>query len=528
MSSTAFDYLTASLRGNKWARRWLMLSVLSLALAGIFAVILVVSRTPQLIRAVPVLGEFFEFSLVIHVDLSVLVWFLAFTGMLWSILRGYARSPSLPFFTESSWFCMLAGMVLIAVSPFSGEWEVIKSNYIPVMTNMVFFMGLALVMASLIIGIIQTIPAIPVTDELLKQEGQLDLRLIGWGSYGSVIITAIALGAFAASDALMPATITGEDYYEVVFWAGGHILQFTYGQIMLVAWCLMASMLGFLLPPRPVLAVLFILGPFFCAMSFIPYIAVELMDPLHKEFFTLQMNVAAGIGGGVLGLYLLFDMLSGGGFTETSEILEPSPFEKRKRELVIALVIVTGFLLYGMLALPSIPFIQLFALIVLITGFLWLWVLGKTISVVRDYAAIKGCLLMSMILFAFGGLFGSVINGPNVRIPAHYHGSTVAVTLALMGLAYALLPKLGGRAVAHWRMARWQPYILGVGQLIHITGLAWSGGYGVIRKTVGHMGDGSEEVKIALGMLGGGGLLAIIGGLLFVIVMLRGFKPAKA
>jgi len=64
--------------------------------------------------------------------------------------------------------------------------------------------------------------------------------------------------------------------------------------------------------------------------------------------------------------------------------------------------------------------------------------------------------------------------------------------------------------------------VYGGGQLLHITGLVWSGGYGVQRKVAG-----SEQVlrttqEIAgMGLMGLGGLIAIAGGILFVYVMLR-------
>jgi heme/copper-type cytochrome/quinol oxidase subunit 1 len=108
-----------------------------------------------------------------------------------------------------------------------------------------------------------------------------------------------------------------------------------------------------------------------------------------------------------------------------------------------------------------------------------------------------------------------------VRIPAHYHGCIVGVTLALMGLAYHLLPRLGFAAPAG-RMAAWQPALYGIGQLMHITGLVWSGGYGVQRKVAGAEQVLRSTGEIAgMGLMGLGGLVAIIGGLLFVVVMLR-------
>jgi len=112
-----------------------------------------------------------------------------------------------------------------------------------------------------------------------------------------------------------------------------------------------------------------------------------------------------------------------------------------------------------------------------------------------------------------------------VRIPAHYHGCIVGVTLALMGVVYRLLPTLGYQE-PQGRLATWQPWLYGLGQLMHIVGLVWSGGYGVQRKVAG-----SEQVlrssgEIAgMGLMGLGGLVAIVGGLLFIVVVVRACRP---
>ena len=39
-----------------------------------------------------------------------------------------------------------------------------------------------------------------------------------------------------------------------------------------------------------------------------------------------------------------------------------------------------------------------------------------------------------------------------------------------------MLPRFGHKSVAHTRMAFWQPIISGLGQLMHVGGLAYSGG----------------------------------------------------
>ena len=62
-------------------------------------------------------------------------------------------------------------------------------------------------------------------------------------------------------------------------------------------------------------------------------------------------------------------------------------------------------------------------------------------------------------------------------------------------------------------------------------GVSWSGGYGVQRKVAGsEQGlDGMEKIA-AMGLMGFGGLVAIIGGLIFLVivlsVMVKGAQPA--
>ncbi len=99
-----------------------------------------------------------------------------------------------------------------------------------------------------------------------------------------------------------------------------------------------------------------------------------------------------------------------------------------------------------------------------------------------EHKVLLNCFLASSLLFIYGGLLGSKITISNTLIPAHYHGSTVAVTISLIALTYIFLPKLGAKKI-NSKMAIWQPLIYGAGQIIHITGLAISGGYGALRKS---------------------------------------------
>jgi cytochrome c oxidase subunit 1 len=73
-----------------------------------------------------------------------------------------------------------------------------------------------------------------------------------------------------------------------------------------------------------------------------------------------------------------------------------------------------------------------------------------------------------------------------------------------------------------------QPWLYGAGQLMHIVGLVWSGGYGVQRKVAGAEQVLRSTAEVAgMGLMGLGGLLAIVGGLLFVVVVLRAMRAAS-
>ena len=161
-------------------------------------------------------------------------------------------------------------------------------------------------------------------------------------------------------------------------------------------------------------------------------------------------------------------------------------------------------------------------------GMILLLALIKADHSMPEQKPARYALWASFILFSAGGLIGISISGVNTVIPAHYHGSIVGVTLSFMGLSYLLLPKLGyGLHMA--KTAKWQSVVYGSGQMLHITGLALSGVLGIKRKTAGAE-QGLDQLSkiITMGVMGLGGLLAVIGGIMFVVVMLNAFYRGKS
>ncbi len=154
-------------------------------------------------------------------------------------------------------------------------------------------------------------------------------------------------------------------------------------------------------------------------------------------------------------------------------------------------------------------------------GLLMLIALYKSQTLSDTQKPLQSALKTSILLFGAGGTLGFLTHGVNTIIPAHYHGSIVGVTLAFMGLTYYLLPRLGYQTPDS-KLARIQPWVYAWGQFIHISGLAVSGAMGIQRKTAGAaQGLDSLSTKIAMGVMGMGGLIAIIGGILFLVVTLK-------
>lgn len=448
-----YDYSLTVPEGEprRQALGWLWLGLLSLVFSGLFSLLIVLSRTPFLDDLIPFV-DFFHTALVVHVDLSVLVWFLAFAGVFWS-LNASARCAA------CGWLALLlagAGALMMTVAPFIGAGNALMSNYIPVLQQPVFLSGLVLFGVGIGVLVLRTLLFAPPVG--LSMSGAGALR---FGLNTAVVAAGMSLIAVIWSYQGMPAFLKDKEYYELLFWGGGHVLQFTHTQLMLVSWLWLAGASGATprISPRVVLF-LFAWGLLAVFVTPLIYLGHEVTSIEHRLLFTWQMEFGGSLASLLIGAAVLYGVLNG-----TS-----APLHAR---------------------------------------------------------AERAALLASLLLFGIGGVIGFLIKGSNVTVPAHYHGCIVGVTLAFMGMTYHLLPRFGFQAVAQ-RLAVWQIWIYGSGQLLHIIGLAWSGGYGVQRKTAGAAQELHSIQQIAgMGLMGAGGLIAIIGGLLFLVVVFNAMRKRR-
>jgi hypothetical protein len=455
------DYLVAWLKNGIWA----------LAIAGVYSLILVVLRTPQLSHLFTD-QSIFKSALVIHVNLSVLVWMLSITCCIWSV--GKIKIGIESWLARSAFL----GMLLMALSPLYPESSPVMNNYIPMLENIVFIIGLAIFGA--VVLCLSILVVLTSFYEKINNDGERIIAIVKFTSaFMFICVWVCFMLSFLGLDDLSEIVPLDIDfYYEMLFWSGGHLLQFIYTQILLLVLLVLAEIWrGRKVAYASIYEMLFALNFVLGIAVFVGHYKYSIADGAFKEFYTLHMIYGAGVVPTIFIASLLLELL-------------------QKRAKAAPKFVITSF-------------------------------------------------LASVILFLSGGAIGAAISGINVTIPAHYHGSIVGISVAFMGFCYAYcfqsriivnIKNLEGvvsvlyTPFAHKnstknfypdKIASWQIIILTTGQMLHIAGLALSGGYGVLRKTPGGIID--PHVKFYMGMMGGGGLLAIIGGLMFVYICAKSF-----
>jgi len=447
MPDSSYELTIQSPAARDTTTAWLQLGLVSLVAAGVFSILLVLARTPVVQELIPLI-DFFRVALVVHVTLSVLIWLLCISAATWSL----STATDKPTWDRLSFWAAAFGTAIIIVSPFAGAGSPQMSNYVPVLQHPLFFAGLLLFAAGICSHLIRTAVT---RSRLATQLSGTDALQAGITL--STILTALAFVAVFASWRGIPSDMGGQIYFEFLFWGGGHVMQFSYTLLMMIAWVVLAyaSSARFELTPRLTLV--------FQVFLALPVITVPF-------------------------LYFAHDVISAGHRLAFTELMK-----------------------YG--GLSCLPL----GLAVAAS----LWKSGKPSGEGRY---LRAALVSSLLLFAVGGVLGFMIAGLDIVIPAHYHGATVGVTIAFMGITYYLLPRLGFGPLPE-RMATWQPYLYGGGQFMHIVGLAWTGGYGVQRKTAG-VAQGLEGFGqvTGMGLMGLGGLISVIGGLLFLIVAWKSMR----
>ncbi len=421
---------------------WLGLSLGSLVIAGIFALLVALTRTPA-VQLLPS-PHLFRTALVGHVTFALLVWFTSFAGVLW-VWLAFETGYRLPVRTSTAALGMaVAGSVLLALPVLAGSGEAYLNDYIPVIDHPLFWAGL------LAVGAGVNLQALAYLAAWLRGRRPEDPPEALGLAVGAVAVVLAALTVAVAAVAMDPGAPVALRW-RALFWGGGHVLQFLYVIGMASAWLIAVRLaLGrAALSPRGLKAAFAAFLPFIAA-AFLAYFVWTPVELLINR--VVSWTTALGLGAPTLFLAV-----------QVARCLR----ERRGR-------------------LP--------------------W----------QEPAFSGSAL-SLVLFTVGGLMGLLGFHNDLRVPAHYHGMVGAVTLAYMGLTPALL-RLTGNPLWRPGLARVQPYVYGVGVLAIMLALHWAGVMGAPRKTFGFSWAGTGAL-VAMNVMGIGALLAVLGGLAFVLNM---------
>jgi len=145
-------------------------------------------------------------------------------------------------------------------------------------------------------------------------------------------------------------------------------------------------------------------------------------------------------------------------------------------------------------------------------------------------------MFLSLVMFGFiGGISGVVLGTEQLNVlmhntiyvPGHFHGTVVAgTTLAFMAMTFLLVPLLFQRDIIWPRLARWQPYIFGLGAAGISLFMMGAGTLGVPRRQWDiSFADALLRFEfppaayLMMGLNGISGVMAAVGGVLFIAII---------
>ncbi len=358
-----------------------------------------------------------------------------------------------------------SGIAAMVVGAAAPTATPVLSNYIPVLDHPVFLAGLA----AFFVG-----AGVALSDRRLHPNYEARFGAIPLppaarpGLRAAAMLFLIALFTFALSFSTTPSTLPTETFYEVGFWGGGHVLQVASVAGMLVVWLmLLSSALG--TPPLGRRAAAALFGLLLAPMLAAPFLAMQgTTTGAYRAGFTLLMRW------GIFPVVTIF-------FVACVRGLWRAHAESRLPAKGLADPRLLGF-------------------------------------------------YVSAGLTVLGFVLGALIRGSNTMVPAHYHASIGAVTAAFMAGTWLVLAPLGltlRTARQRWA-AGWQPVVFGVGQMVFAAGFGFAGAHGMARKTYGtEQQIRSTAEYVGLGVMGIGGLLAVAGGVLYLVLVIKAWRGER-
>lgn len=474
-------------------------AVVALLIGGIFAALIALTRW----QAIHLLNPVWFYRLVTAHGIDMLVVWIVFfevAGLYFGSTVALNARMVQPALAWLAFALMAVGAIVVNVVVLRGGADVMFTAYVPLRADPLFYLGYILFAVGALIALGLFFTNLIVARAEGRYEGSLPLFVFGLVTAAIIASYTLLSGAIALVPAFFWSLGLVDNYdpafYRNLFWSFGHPAQQINLAAMVAVWYALAFLTTGATPVNEKLSRLaFILYIFFIDLGSAHHL---LVDP-GPSFAWKVTNTSYAMYLAVLGSLIH-------AFSVPAAIEVAMRRRGHKRGL-----------------------------------FEWL---RRAPWREPGFAA----LVLSMIVFGWiGGVTGVTIGTEQInmmahntmRVPGHFHATVVGgTTLAFMGLTYYLIPLIFRRELKLKRLAIWQPYVYGIGMAITSVGMIAAGLQGVSRRhwditftQAPFQSPVPGTVNLALAVMGIGAIIAIVGGAMFLLVVLASVltgKPCEA
>jgi cytochrome c oxidase subunit 1 len=455
-------------------------------LVGIVAAFGIVMTRWQAVHLLP--ADLFYRFLTLH-GLNMLIFFIIFFEMAVLYFAGpvllNSRLPAAPL----GWLgfaLMVGGMLTVNTIVLRGQADVLFTSYPPLQAHPLYYLGMILFAVGALVVTALFFATLVVAKRDRTYEGSIPL--VSFGALTAAIIAVITLvhGAVIYVPTLLWSLglmRMDPEIYRMVWWGLGHSSQQINVSAHVSIWYLMAALtVGGVVVNEKV-----------SRMAFALYILFISMASAHHLLVDPGMGAAWKVWNTSYAMYLAVLASMVHGFTV------PAGIEMGQR--------LRGYSNGTFEWLKKAPWSD--------PGF-------------------SGAVL-SLVIFGFlGGITGvtigteqiNIIAHNTLRVPGHFHTTVVGGTaLAFMAATYYVLPLIFRKRVAFWGLAKIQPYLFGTGIVILAMSMIFQGIFGVPRRhwdisftNAPFQVEYHPAVQLFQATMGIGGLLAIAGGLAYIVI----------
>ena len=460
--------------------------VLCLLAGGILALVVTLTRWPA-VHLLP--ADMFYLALTAHGIDMLIFWIIFFEmAILYfcssTLLRCRLATPRMAWLAFA---LMVIGAITTNVAVFQGGSSVMMTSYAPMPAAPHFYLGLILFAVGALIGCFVFLGTLVVARAEKTYEGSIPLVTFGALTACIIAIFTIASGAII----LIPTFLWSVGYihqidalmYKTIWWAFGHSSQQINVAAHVAVWYAIAAIVFGAKPMSEKVS----RGAFLLYILFLQLASAHhvLTDPgISSEWKIFNTSYA-------MYLAVLASMVHG--------LTVPGSIEIAQREKGL-------------------------------NRGLFEWIRKAPWG-----NPVFSGMFISLIGFGFLGGISGVMMGTEqlnliihntVYVPGHFHATVVVgTTLAFMALTYFLIPTLFRREMILPGLAKWQPYLFGIGMSLFAVFMMGAGTLGVARRHWDMAFTGAAmpyeypgTAYLMMGLMALAGLAAIVGGGIYLLI----------